>query len=104
MAACKQFGWTDIPATVVNLAEIVRGEFAENTQHKDFLPSEAVAIARALEPGEREARRNVCRKAVGVATSHPLNPVMDLHRKSGELPSHLSRHTFALHRTDAAQI
>ena len=29
---------------------------------------------------------------------------MDLHRKSGELPSHLSRHTFALHRTDAAQI
>ena len=29
---------------------------------------------------------------------------LDLHRKSGELPSHLSRHTFALHRTDAAQI
>ncbi len=30
--------------------------------------------------------------------------ILDLHRKSGELPSHLSRHTFALHRTDAAQI
>ncbi len=30
--------------------------------------------------------------------------LVDLHRKSGELPSHLSRHTFALHRTDAAQI
>ena len=55
VAACKQLGWTDIPATVVDLAEIVRGEFAENTQRKDFLPSEAVAIARALEPREREA-------------------------------------------------
>ena len=32
------------------------------------------------------------------------NVSIDLHRKSGELPSHLSRHTFALHRTDAAQI
>jgi len=29
---------------------------------------------------------------------------LDLHRKSGELPSHLNRHTFILHRTDAAQI
>ena len=38
--------------------------------------------------GERDSRRDQ----------------LDLHRKSGELPSHLSRHTFALHRTDAAQI
>ncbi len=35
---------------------------------------------------------------------HSPRGSVDLHRKSGELPSHLSRHTFALHRTDAAQI
>jgi hypothetical protein len=50
LAACKQLGWDEIPVTVVKLAEIVRGEFAENTQRKDWTPSEMVAIKRAIEP------------------------------------------------------
>jgi hypothetical protein len=36
--------------------------------------------------------------------SHINCSKLDLHRKSGELPSHLNRHTFVLHRADAAQI
>ena len=39
-----------IPVHVVNLDEIVRGEWAENADRKDFTPSESVAIRRALEP------------------------------------------------------
>lgn len=57
LSACKVLGWSDVPVTVVDLAEIARGEFAENAQRKDFTPSEAVAIARALEPIEKEAAK-----------------------------------------------
>lgn len=41
--------------TVVDLVEIVRGEFAENAIRKDFVPSEIDAIRRAMEPVEKEA-------------------------------------------------
>jgi ParB family chromosome partitioning protein len=57
VAACKLLGWQEIPATVVDLQDIVRGEHDENALRKDFTPSEAVAIARALEPIEREAAK-----------------------------------------------
>ena len=50
-------GRETIPTTVVDLDEIVRGEFAENAIRKDFLPSEAVAIKRALEPVEKAAAK-----------------------------------------------
>jgi ParB/RepB/Spo0J family partition protein len=50
LLAAKQLGWTSIPATVVDLDAVVRGEFAENAIRKDFTLSEAVAIKRALEP------------------------------------------------------
>src|SRR5216684_6038310 len=47
IAACQQLGWTEIRVTIVNLDDIVRGEFAENAHRKDFLPSEIDAIRRA---------------------------------------------------------
>jgi ParB/RepB/Spo0J family partition protein len=53
LAAGKLLGWTVMPVTVVALDNIARGEFAENTQRKDFTLSEAVAIKHALEPTER---------------------------------------------------
>jgi N6-adenosine-specific RNA methylase IME4 len=58
LAACKSLGWSNIPVTVVDLAEVVRGEFAENAIRKDFLPSEIEAIRRALAPivATREGR------------------------------------------------
>jgi N6-adenosine-specific RNA methylase IME4 len=49
----------EIPVHVVDLDEIVRGEWSENANRKDFTPSEMVAIKRALEPklkAEAEAR------------------------------------------------
>jgi hypothetical protein len=53
--ACELLGWTEIPVRRLDLADIVRGEYAENAIRKDFTPSEAVAIAKALEPFEKKA-------------------------------------------------
>ena len=57
IAAYKLLGRDNIPATVVDLDKVVRGEFAENAIRKDFLPSEAVAIKRVLEPIEAKAAK-----------------------------------------------
>lgn len=57
LAACTRLGWREVPVRVINLANLVAGEYAENVIRKDFLPSEAVAIAKALEPVERRAAR-----------------------------------------------
>jgi N6-adenosine-specific RNA methylase IME4 len=57
LRAAQELGWTQIPVTVVDLAAVVRGEFAENAVRKDFTLSEAVAIKRALEPLERAAAK-----------------------------------------------
>ncbi len=57
IAAYRQLGWTEVPVTVVDLDQIVRGEFAENAHRKDFLPCEIDAIRRALEPEEKAAAK-----------------------------------------------
>lgn len=54
LAAFRLLGRDEIPATVVSLEAIERGEADENSQRKDFTPSEAVAIGRLLEERERE--------------------------------------------------
>ena len=46
--ACLLLGWEDIPVTVVDLGAIIRGECDENQKRKDWTPTEAVAIAKAL--------------------------------------------------------
>ena len=57
MEACRLLGWIDIPVTVVDLYQAARGEAHENLVRKDLLPSEIVALKRAIEPLEhREAR------------------------------------------------
>ena len=53
--SAKLLGWESISATVIDLDKIVLGERAENAVRKDFTPSEAVAIAKAVEPLERQA-------------------------------------------------
>jgi N6-adenosine-specific RNA methylase IME4 len=63
IAAFKKLGRTRIPATVVDLNKIVLGEYAENTQRKDFTYSEAVAIARELRPIETAAAKERQREA-----------------------------------------
>lgn len=57
LEAVKLLKWDSVPVCVIDLEEIARGERDENIIRKNFLPSEAVAIARALEPIEREAAR-----------------------------------------------
>ena len=68
--ACQQLGWAEIPVRAVPLQHIVRGEAAENLVRKNLLPSEAVAIARALEPFERSAAK--ARRAYGRARAGKL--------------------------------
>jgi ParB family chromosome partitioning protein len=65
LEAVKQLGWTEIPARVVDLLNIVRGEHDENVERKPFTPSEAVAIGLALEEQERPkaARRQAAGRA-----------------------------------------
>jgi hypothetical protein len=55
--AFKALTRTEIPVTVVDIVSIARGEFAENTERKDFTWSEAVEIKRALEPLEKAAAK-----------------------------------------------
>jgi N6-adenosine-specific RNA methylase IME4 len=55
LEACKLLGWSDIPVTTINLDDIIQGEYAENSDRKDFGPTEIVAIKRALEPALKEA-------------------------------------------------
>jgi ParB-like chromosome segregation protein Spo0J len=57
LKACQLLGWTHIDATTIDIDNIARGELAENTVRKDFLPSEIDAIRRTLEPVEKAAAR-----------------------------------------------
>ena len=51
--AFRNLGPPEHPVAVIDLDKIVRGEYAENFFRKAFAPSEIVAIAEAIEPGER---------------------------------------------------
>ena len=57
LEACRLRGWKDVPVTVVDLYQAARGEAHENFVRKDLLPSEIVALKRAIEPLERRAAR-----------------------------------------------
>src|SRR6202163_3424658 len=57
LEACRELGWADISVTVVDLYRAARGEAHENFVRKDLLPSEIVALKRAIEPLERREAR-----------------------------------------------
>jgi ParB/RepB/Spo0J family partition protein len=38
--ACKKLGWTKIPCRIVNILDVIKGEFHENSARKDFTFSE----------------------------------------------------------------
>jgi N6-adenosine-specific RNA methylase IME4 len=69
LEACRQLGWNDLPVTVVNLYQAARGEAHENLVRKDLLPSEIVALKRAIEPLERRAARE--RQGTRADLCHP---------------------------------
>ena len=52
--AVQRLGWTKIDCYLIDLKEIVFGEYSANTFRKDFVPSEAVRIKKAIEPYEKQ--------------------------------------------------
>lgn len=55
LEAYKKLGEKNIPCTIIDLQDIVRGEFHENAVRKGFTSTEKIAIKRAIEPLERAA-------------------------------------------------
>ena len=52
--AFEKLGKTEIHCFKIDLEEIILGEFSANTHRKDFVPSEAVRIKKAIEPYEKQ--------------------------------------------------
>jgi hypothetical protein len=46
----RSLGRSEIPARVINLDDIVKGEVSKNTQRKDFSWEEIIRIKKAVEP------------------------------------------------------
>lgn len=53
LEACKLLGLKEIPATIINLDDIITGEFHENVIRKGFTSREKIAIKKAIEPVEK---------------------------------------------------
>ena len=66
LAAAQQLGWTEIPVRVVDLSSLLQAEHDENVLREPFLPTEAVAIGRALE--EEIAAANAVKQQEGRKT------------------------------------
>lgn len=77
LKACRQLGWTDVPIRVVDIESIVRGERDENVQREDYTPSEAVAIADAIEVIERREAKARQREHGGTAPGKSANTCAD---------------------------
>ncbi len=69
LEACRLLGWDEVPVTVVDLYQAARGEAHENLVRKDLLPSEIVALKRAIEPLERREAR--ARQGIRADLCHP---------------------------------
>ena len=76
LAACRSLGWDEVPVTVAHnladAADLLKAEADENTQRKAFTPTEAEAIASAIEVSLapiREAERQA--KIAAAVASQP---------------------------------
>jgi ParB family chromosome partitioning protein len=69
LEAVRILGWDDVPVTVVSdfteAAQALRAERDENTCRKDFTPSEAIALGKALEPMFREEAKGRQKQSPG---------------------------------------
>jgi N6-adenosine-specific RNA methylase IME4 len=80
--AWRKLGRERIPVTVLDLEQIVRGEYAENFLRKAFTPSEYADIADELELLERQAAKERQKEHGGTAPGR---------RHSGEIPHSVDR-------------
>ena len=62
IAAAKKLGWKTIPATIIDLDDILRGEFAENAHRKNFTLSEPSPLPRRWKRTSAGPRSNVRRR------------------------------------------
>lgn len=49
LEAARRLGWQEIAVTVIDVEDLLTAERDENTERKDFTPTEAVAIGRLIE-------------------------------------------------------
>jgi ParB-like chromosome segregation protein Spo0J len=66
LQACVLLGMTSIPVRIIDVKDLLCAERDENEMRKDFTPSEAVAVARAIEDqlkAASKARRSAAAKA-----------------------------------------
>ncbi|GAH87024.1 unnamed protein product, partial [marine sediment metagenome] len=57
LEACKRLGWERVPVRIIELRDLLRAEHDENMLRKEFEPTEAVAIKRAIEEREQAAAK-----------------------------------------------
>ena len=91
LEAIKSLGWEETPVNVVDLKEIIKGEFAENIIRKDFTPSEMVAIKRAIEPDIREAAKERQKEHGGTAPGKSGNTCADSAQVKGKARDKVSQ-------------
>jgi ParB family chromosome partitioning protein len=63
LEACRSLDWDTVPVRIIDLKDTAMAEHDENVVRKPFLPSEAVAIKRAIEPELKEQAKQRQRKA-----------------------------------------
>lgn len=98
--ACIAMGWSHIPVRVIEVAELLSAEIAENEMRKAFTPSEAVAIARMIEePLKAQAR---AAKSARVSAQKKAYWAAKRGEKVG--PVNLTEPTSKTSRTTAAQV
>lgn len=61
--AARRLGWEEITVTIIDVEDLLSAERDENTERKDFTPTEAVAIGRLIEEAERPRAQERSRQA-----------------------------------------
>jgi adenine-specific DNA-methyltransferase len=103
LEACKRLGWKEIPARVVTIDEL-RAQHDENVIREDFLPSEAVAIKRALEQIERAKARERMSEGGRLGRKGVIRGVESAHLMAGKtrdkLAAYVGMSHFSLQRAE----
>jgi hypothetical protein len=82
--ACQLLGWKKIPVTVIDLAEIVRGEYHENAIREPFQPTEVFAIYKVVGPLEIEAaKKRMSEGGKGVKVIQPSRTTAKIGKFAG---------------------
>src|SRR2546425_5348210 len=90
LEACRMLGWTEVPVTVIDLYQAARGESHENFVRKDLLPSEIVALKRAVEPLERREARE--RQGQRADLCHPATVAEGQRAYGGDVRDNIARY------------